>query len=600
MNDPKVRRQRDPDDISLNSAEVSVGSDPAETPASLHSSHIEPTAGYVPTPSARTDEDLPSQIGPYRILRRIGRGGMGAVFLAVDTRLNREVALKVPFFAADDGPEVLQRFLREARAAAAVSHANVCQVYDAGEAGGIYYMTMAYIDGTSLSEIIKSDPQMLQTKAALIIRKVALAVEEAHQLGMIHRDLKPSNIMIKPDGEPIVTDFGLVRRTGRDQSRLTNTGMVMGTPAYMAPEQLSGEADLQGPACDVYSLGVVLYELLTGHRPFTGDIIAIASKIALEPPPSPAEFRSDVDPMLEAICLKAIEKPPERRFRTMTEFANELGKYLRYKTRQATKQAADERTPQTPRAQPAAPAAARSPALRPDNPLRPPGAAQASWQLWHGIVAAMAAVAMLVVVLAIVNRPSQESAPPVRTPDQLARSSADDATAPTPSSTTNGEANAAPSIPTATQNTPLAPQQKSPATHDVQAAPTSKGPAAKAANRPLLPKINLPSLKDLPMLLAGDAAKKQTAVPGAVAKPSYDPKKNSANPGATNEKNVNYKPTKKAITEASQKLILAKSNLKKGTVEDKLKALDYLRQAIELAPGSEPAKEARKLLDETK
>jgi serine/threonine protein kinase len=273
-------------------------------------------------------DDLPEQFGRYRILKQLGKGGMGSVYLAHDSQLDRRVALKVPHFAPEDGPEVLERFRREARAAATIEHPNICPVYDVGEVNGVNYLTMAYVEGRPLSDLLKGDKPLPQRSVAAVVRKLALALEEAHKKGVIHRDLKPSNVMINRRKEPVLMDFGLARRVDKGEARLTKSGSVLGTPAYMPPEQVSGNVQAMGPPCDVYSLGVILYELLTGRLPFEGPVMAVLAQILTQEPEPPSVHRPDLDPRLRTICLKAMAKQPQDRYRTMSELAAALGSYL--------------------------------------------------------------------------------------------------------------------------------------------------------------------------------------------------------------------------------------------------------------------------------
>src|SRR5262249_7932494 len=171
----------------------------------------------------------------------------------------------------------------------------ICPIYDVGEVGSLPYLTMAYIEGKPLGELTRLRP-LLPRQSAAAVRKVALALHEAHQRGIIHRDLKPANIMVDRRGEPIIMDFGLARRVHRGDPRLTQEGAAMGTPAYMPPEQMQGNLEAMGPASDIYSLGVILYELLTGRLPFEGDAIALLAQVLLEEPAPPSRFRSDLDP----------------------------------------------------------------------------------------------------------------------------------------------------------------------------------------------------------------------------------------------------------------------------------------------------------------
>jgi predicted Ser/Thr protein kinase len=278
--------------------------------------------------------ELPKQFGRYRILERLGKGAMGAIYLAHDTQLGRRVALKVPHLRGGDDDVApdrcgLDRFYREARVAATLDHPNLCPVYDVGQIDGIPYLTMAYIQGRPLSKYIRRDRPMFQRRVAVMVRKLAQALEEAHYNGVVHRDLKPSNIMVNARGDLVIVDFGLVWRVGAQKERLTRVGLVVGTPMYMSPEQASGKVEAIGPGCDIYSLGVIMYELLTGRVPFEGPEALVLGQILFVEPPPPSTYRPDLDPRLEAICMKAIAKGLDQRFATMGEFAMALGDYLR-------------------------------------------------------------------------------------------------------------------------------------------------------------------------------------------------------------------------------------------------------------------------------
>jgi hypothetical protein len=269
---------------------------------------------------------LPEQVGPYRVIRRLGGGGMGSVYLVHDTRLDRAVALKVPRLSGL-GPGAAERFRREGRAAAALRHPNICPVYDVGDVGGTPYLAMAYLEGQTLSERARAE-RLPAAEAATIARKLARALAVAHKAGVIHRDLKPANIMVGPDGEPVVMDFGLARLGDGEADRLTGTGDVLGTPAYMAPEQVDRAAGPVGPATDVYGLGAVLYELLTGRPPFTGTLSETLWQIGCREPQRPSALRPDLDPQLEAIVMKAMAKRIDDRYPTMNAFAGALDDYL--------------------------------------------------------------------------------------------------------------------------------------------------------------------------------------------------------------------------------------------------------------------------------
>ncbi len=287
--------------------------------------------------------------GRYRVERELGAGGMGVVYLAEDLRLGRRVALKIPKFDADEKLHLSDRFRREARTMASVLHRNLCPIFDVDEQDGTHYLTMAFIEGETLSQIIKrtdgdasrqsreSSRQVLTSPTALpftsrqiaeLIRKLALALDEAHRAGIIHRDLKPANVMFDRSGEPILMDFGLAWMVHEADSRMTQSGAIVGTPAYMAPEQAAGETDKVGAASDIYSLGAILYELLTGRPIYSGGVTRVLFKLMHETPTRPSQVRDDIDPKLEEICWKAIARRPEDRFTTAADFAEALARYL--------------------------------------------------------------------------------------------------------------------------------------------------------------------------------------------------------------------------------------------------------------------------------
>lgn len=273
---------------------------------------------------------LPEKLGRYRIIRFLGKGAMGSVYLAHDTQLDRQVAMKVPKFEEGDGADVLERFYREARSAAILRHPNICPVYDVGEIDGNRYLTMAYIEGRPLTEFIKRDKPLAERQVAILVRKLALALNEAHTHGIIHRDLKPGNVMIDQHGEPVILDFGLARNVDRgDTTRLTQVGVLLGSPAYMSPEQVEADDDTLGPATDIYSLGVVLYELLTGRVPFAGSAVSVIACIMTREPPPLKELRPTVDPRLDAICQKMMAKRIAERFASMTAVADALAGFLK-------------------------------------------------------------------------------------------------------------------------------------------------------------------------------------------------------------------------------------------------------------------------------
>ncbi|MEX1097658.1 MAG: serine/threonine-protein kinase [Planctomycetales bacterium] len=302
--------------------------------------------------------ELPAEFGRYRVERLLGRGAMGAVFLARDTQLGRAVALKVPSFGDGAPAGSVQRFLREARAAATLAHPNICPIHDVGEQAGIQFISMGYVEGRPLADYIASGKEQPEKYVAGVVRKLALALQEAHDRGIIHRDLKPANIMIDRRNEPIVMDFGLARAIDDDaESRLTREGTLVGTPAYMAPEQLTGSQGL-GPAVDVYALGVVLYEALAGRKPFGGSVVSVIGQIIHVAPPRLEELRPGVSPALAAICRRAMEKQPSDRYASMREFAEALTGFLKGSPMAAA-------APPVSPAPPARGAATKPPAARP-------------------------------------------------------------------------------------------------------------------------------------------------------------------------------------------------------------------------------------------
>jgi hypothetical protein len=264
----------------------------------------------------------------------LGRGGMGVVFRARHLRLNRPVALKMALDGAYARPRDKDRFQREAEAVAQLRHPNVVQVYDVGDVDGRPYFTMELVDGGSLARKLMGQPQPAR-QAAQLAATLAGAVQAAHACGIVHRDLKPSNILLTPDGTPKISDFGLARRLDGGAG-LTQTGVAVGTPSYMASEQARGRPDAVGPAVDVYALGAILYELLTGRPPFKGETAAeTVHQVIFEDPVAPSRLNPKVPRDLETICLKCLQKPPEKRYATATDLAADLDRFLKHEPIQA-------------------------------------------------------------------------------------------------------------------------------------------------------------------------------------------------------------------------------------------------------------------------
>lgn len=268
-----------------------------------------------------------SGVPGYTLDGELGRGGMGVVYRATQVSLNRAVALKMLPGAEYASPPELARFLGEAEVVAAVKHPNVVQVYDFGQHGGRPYFAMEHLGGGSLGTLIRESGRLAPARAAELLEKIARGVQAAHDLGIVHRDLKPGNVLMTEDGEPKVTDFGLAKRGGRND--LTRTGAVMGTPSYMSPEQAAGKTKFVGPAADIYALGVILYECLTGHTPFAADdTVKLLVRVVEDAPPPIREAVPNMPRDLEAICLKCLRKEPHDRYGTAGKLADDLRRFL--------------------------------------------------------------------------------------------------------------------------------------------------------------------------------------------------------------------------------------------------------------------------------
>jgi serine/threonine-protein kinase len=281
------------------------------------------------SPSAITLSSLePGQVlaRRYEIRRVLGSGGMGMVFQAHDRDLDEPVALKVlrPEVAGMD-PQVLERFKTEIRVARRIAHRNVVRTYDFGDAGGIQFITMEFIQGMTLKQLFRSKGALPLGVGLQIAKQSAAGLAAAHEMGVVHRDVKPHNIMLTPQSDVKIMDFGIVRDTTRPAEQgMTQTGIIMGTPDYMSPEQAMGKGDLDHRS-DIYSFGVVLYEMFTGAVPFRGDSpLAIALKHIREDPKLPRDLNPRMPPELEAVIQKAMRKAPEARYQKMGELLGEL------------------------------------------------------------------------------------------------------------------------------------------------------------------------------------------------------------------------------------------------------------------------------------
>lgn len=271
-------------------------------------------------------ESLPERIGRFRIQRLLGSGAFGTVYLADDPVLDRQVALKVLQRHAAGGSKALTRFLRESKIAAQLRHPQIVPVFDAGTDGQHHFIASAYVEGETLEEEIERD-RPDPRRAAQVCQRLADALHYAHKLSIMHRDVKSSNVMVDPTGDVHLMDFGLARLGGSDE-RLTRDGAVLGTPAYMAPEQASTEFGVVGPQSDQYSLGVVLYELLCGQVPFSGPPTAVLYNVTSTEPATPRSVAPEVPRDLETICLKAMAKRPEQRYEDCSELAEDLRRWL--------------------------------------------------------------------------------------------------------------------------------------------------------------------------------------------------------------------------------------------------------------------------------
>jgi serine/threonine-protein kinase len=267
------------------------------------------------------------KVDGYEILGELGQGGMGVVYKARQSKLQRLVALKMILAGAHASTRDAARFRAEAEAVARLQYPNIVQIYEIGEQDGCPYLALEYVDGISLAQRLSGAP-LPSRQAAHLTHTLAQAVHYAHQRGVVHRDLKPANVLLTKGGTPKITDFGLAKRLDTEGGQ-TQTGNILGTPGYMAPEQAEGRTRAVGPHTDVHALGALLYEMLTGRPPFQGaTLLDTLEQVRSQEPVPPGHFHARLPPDLETICLKCLRKEPAQRYASAADLADDLQRYL--------------------------------------------------------------------------------------------------------------------------------------------------------------------------------------------------------------------------------------------------------------------------------
>jgi serine/threonine protein kinase len=384
-----------------------------------------PSSSAAAPPAARPQPgSLPATIGVYQVRKELGRGAFGIVYQGHDAKLRRDVAIKVLNADALASPRAVERFLREASVVAQMHHNHIVPVFQLDEQDGVPFIVSKFIAGQVLSEIVPEEG-MDPDRAVELVIQLLEALQYAHDMGVLHRDVKPANAILDSGGRLYLMDFGLAGWVGQDAGRMTRDGAVMGTAAYMGPEQARGDLRQIGPAADQYSAGVVLYELLTGHLPFEGGPLpALMYNVVHTPPPPPSEWRADLDPGLEAICLKALAKDPKDRYPSCRDFATELRRWRGESVETVTVAAVAEDSPPArkrevkPETRSAAgkqtmtnlPPSRRTMAEPPPTQPAKPSARRGSWVRWLlalvGVIVAVLVLAVAVyVVVTVSSRP---------------------------------------------------------------------------------------------------------------------------------------------------------------------------------------------------
>ncbi len=274
------------------------------------------------------DDALPVSFGRFELREVLGQGAFGKVYRAYDKQMDREVAVKIPRRGVLEMSDQLSRFLREARLGGKLHHPNICPIHDVGEFQGNHYIVMGLIEGTPLSQLVSSEKPLDPKTAAKIVLELTAALAEAHDYGIVHRDLKPSNIMMdEKRRQPVILDFGLARSFVLNAYE-TPSGLMLGTPLYMSPEQLREGSGEVGPQSDVYSLGVILYELIAGRPPFSGSVPEVFAQILTFEPKLPSWYQPQLDPAICSISLKAMAREATQRYESMRDFGAALRGYL--------------------------------------------------------------------------------------------------------------------------------------------------------------------------------------------------------------------------------------------------------------------------------